>query len=62
VLPGEHPLPLKQVVKGLYVAVNAYELDTGYFSQSPLYSREQGPAKPLTHAESAKVPARSPGQ
>jgi hypothetical protein len=62
VLPGDGPLPLKEVVGGLYVAVNAYECDAGYFSQSPLYLREQEPSKPVTQAEPPQAIAPPPGK
>jgi hypothetical protein len=41
VLPGDKPLTLREIAGGLYVAVNAYECDAGYFGQSPLYPKEQ---------------------
>lgn len=36
VLPGRGPLPVREVKPGLYVVLNAYEYDAGYFNQSPL--------------------------
>lgn len=42
VLPGKEPVALKQVIDGLYVAVNSYVEDSGFFCQSPLYESEQG--------------------
>jgi hypothetical protein len=41
VLPRETDLALREVRPGLYVAVDAYQYDAGYFGQSPLYSSEQ---------------------
>jgi hypothetical protein len=37
VLPGDKPLTLRAVGNGMFVAVNAYEFDAGYFGRSPLY-------------------------
>ena len=37
VLPGDRPLTLRTLGNGLFVAVNAYEYDAGYFAESPLY-------------------------
>jgi hypothetical protein len=57
VLPGKEPLTLREVTGGLYIAVNAYECDAGYFGQSPLYSMEQPASPPESQAEKAKPPA-----
>ena len=62
VLPGDQPLSVKEVVSGLFVAVNAYECDTGYFSQSSLYTREQGQSKPASQSEPATAPTTPPSQ
>jgi len=53
VLPSDKPLTVREVIGGLYIAVNAYEFDAGYFSQSPLYPKEQpaSPPEPLTITE-----------
>ncbi len=48
VLPGDAPLVLQQAADGLYIAVNCYVRDAGYFSPSPLYGRE--PAAHQLHA------------
>jgi len=45
VLPGKESVALKEVVKGLYIAVNPYVQDSGYFSRTPLYECEHGGAK-----------------
>lgn len=42
VLPGSSPLTLKKISDGLYVAINAYEYDAGYFGQAPLYLEQRG--------------------
>jgi hypothetical protein len=59
VLPGEEPLTLHEVVGGLYIAVNAYECDAGFFGQSPLYPKEQPASAPESQSEKAKPPAAS---
>lgn len=59
VLPGDEPLALVEVAHGLYVAVNAYERDAGYFGQSPLYAKEQPASALELREEKAKPPAAS---
>jgi hypothetical protein len=59
VLPGREPLTLREVGGGLYIAVNAYEYDAGYFGQSPLYSKEKPASAPDPQTENAKPPATS---
>jgi hypothetical protein len=39
VLPGDEPLPVREVVSGLYVVEQTYERDLGYFSESPIYAK-----------------------
>jgi len=62
VLPAEGPIELKEVVKGLFVAVNPYGRDAGYFGQSPLYKQKSvlsiGIAPPVV--EGIKMPVESP--
>lgn len=57
VLPGENPLTLRQDVKGLFVAIDAYQRDVGYFGQSPLYPREQPASE--SHSEKPKSPPQA---
>jgi hypothetical protein len=42
VLPGDRPLPIREVVSGLYVVEQTHERDLGFFSESPLYAKECG--------------------
>jgi hypothetical protein len=58
VLPGEAPLACREVAEGLYIAVNSYERDAGYFGQSPLYPKEQ-PAPAAQPPAKANAPAES---
>ncbi len=39
-LPGDGPLPLKEIAPGLYIVLNAYERDLGYFGVSDLYKKD----------------------
>jgi hypothetical protein len=40
VLPGDQPLPVREVVRGLYIVEKTHERDLGFFSESLLYARE----------------------
>ena len=57
VLPGDKPLTLRAVGNGMFVAVNAYEVDTGYFGRSRLYGTGSGGGGEETGSNAA--PARS---
>jgi hypothetical protein len=60
VLPGKEPLTLREVSGGLYIAVNVYEFDAGYFGQSRLYLKKQSASVPEEHPEKkAKPPVTS---
>ncbi len=58
VLPGDEPLVVKEVIKGLYVVVNAYQRDAGFFGQSPLYPKEPPESAVEASSEPVMVPAR----
>jgi hypothetical protein len=40
VLPGDHPLPVREVASGLYIVEQTHERDLGFFSESPLFAKE----------------------
>lgn len=48
VLPGDKPLTLRAVGNGMFVAVNAYEVDAGYFGRSPLYGTGSAGGREVT--------------
>ena len=54
VLPSDRPLILREIGNGLFVVVNAYECDAGYFGQSPLY-RAVGAEKPAPSSTPSAV-------
>jgi hypothetical protein len=62
VLPGDEPLTVKEVIKGLYVVVNAYERDAGYFARSPLYPMEPPQSASEPASEEAPTAVASNGE
>jgi hypothetical protein len=53
VLPGDGPLPVQEVVSGLYVVALTHERDLGFFSESPLYAKESAAGEDAVSAEDA---------
>lgn len=41
VLPKDEWLEAEEVIPGLFVVKNAYQVDLGYFAQSPIYKRQK---------------------
>ena len=39
-LPADRPLPMKEIAPGMYIILNAYERDLGYFGVSDLYKKD----------------------
>jgi hypothetical protein len=40
ILPADGPLPLREVVPGLYIVERSFERDLGYFGVSELYKKD----------------------
>lgn len=62
VLPGDKPLILRAVGNGMFVAVNAYEFDAGYFGESPLYGTGSAGGEEATESNAAPAKSEKPKQ
>jgi hypothetical protein len=60
VLPADKPLTLRAVGHGMFVAVNAYEFDAGYFGRSPLYGTGSADAGETTGSNAAPLRSEKP--
>ena len=61
VLPGDKPATCGAVGNGMFVAVNAYEVDTGYFGRSRLYGTGSGGGGEETGSNVGRCKVRGDG-